>query len=135
VAKVTWSGAPDSYGAFIVLMLDKRIQPPRPLDCRGGVTSQGPTPAAWSSALDRLAERYDWLAGITPIGNARGGAVAAGPTLGVFAPAQASGTVTVWCSMSGRDYVPRADPASEVIVALIYQGGDTQVRWARRVAG
>lgn len=61
--------------------------------------------------------------------------MAEGPTSGVFAPAQASGTVTAWCSMPGRDYVRLADPGSEVIVALVCQGGDAQVRWARRVGG
>ncbi|MEV8503320.1 hypothetical protein AB0368_00655 [Actinoplanes sp. NPDC051475] len=122
VARVRWSGLPESINSLQVIALDKRVSPPKPLIPDGGWNSAGGTGSGWEGAYEPLAEHYDWLRRV-----AGPDAIAA-----VDAPGAGSGTVTAWfrqqadATRAGRD---------DIVLAVFSVDDDGEVRWARRIFG
>jgi hypothetical protein len=125
VVRIRWAGPSPLDGSMAVMLLDKRVTPPRPLAAEAGWIANGGTGSTWGSSYEVLARKYDWLRGIS---------AADLPIASVAAPAP-SGTVTAWFRQWGAGSVPFADPAAEVLVALAHQDEDGEFRWARRIYG
>lgn len=127
VVRIRWAGLSPLDGSMAVMLLDKRVTPPRPLAADAGWNADGGTGSTWGSSYEVLARKYDWLRGIS---------VADLPTASVDAPAAPSGTVTAWFRQWGdAGSIPFADPTGETLVALAHQDEDGEFRWARRVHG
>jgi hypothetical protein len=135
VVRVRWSGSPHTDGAFQVIALDKRVVPPRPLAADGGWNSAGGTGSGWAGAYEVLADRYDWLRGVARANYTGADGVTTFPTAAVDARAGEAGTVTAWFRQWGDGPIPLADPTRELVVALVDEDDNGDVRWARRIFG
>jgi hypothetical protein len=132
VARVRWTGLARDRGLYQIIVLDKRVTPPRPMPVYGGWDASGGTGAAWSSSYDVLGDHYGWLEGTGMVRGITGSWTSVGQAVGI--PASAEGTVTV-VLLVGTDDVPLTDAATETIVTLFYVEDSGEVRWAKRVAG
>ncbi|PGH41285.1 hypothetical protein COO58_25965 [Micromonospora sp. WMMA1996] len=130
VVRVAWTGA-SRDGRFELIALDRRSAPPRVLNPTYGRDASGDIGSEWGSNLNILAERYAWLAGVTPpVDNAYGEpSIWEGP-MAVGTPAAATGTVMAVFDL-GRKQQPSWDPARDLMLALVYWNDG--VRWAKQV--
>nr|WP_249412211.1 hypothetical protein [Micromonospora endophytica] len=60
--RLRWSG-PELPGNYQVMLLDKRLTPPRVVPPFDGWDAVGGTGFNWADSYEQLADRYDWLAG------------------------------------------------------------------------
>lgn len=132
VVRVQWRGPAHRGGSYQLIVLDKRLTPPRPLPVYGGWNANGGTGSNWAGAYEKLAEQYDWLAGTASVQDATGGWTSVGQA--VDAPATDPGALTAIFLVPPGD-PPVTDTAAHLLVSLFYVDDSGEVRWARRVAG
>ncbi|HEX5598542.1 MAG TPA: hypothetical protein VFX61_21365 [Micromonosporaceae bacterium] len=135
VVQASWTDSPYDSGWFQLLVLDKRVVPPRPLAVDGGWNANGPTGSNWASAYEVLAEQYEWLRGVSSANFTDASGVSTFRTAAVDAPATTAGTMTAWFWQWGDGQIPLAEVTTEVMVVLFYVDDSGEVRWARRSLG
>ena len=132
VVRMRWQGPAQLDGRYELIVLDQRETPPRPLPAYGGWNVEGGTGHNSAGAYEKLAERYDWLAGTAAVPDSNGGWL---PILqAVDSPADETGTVTAIFLVPG-DRSRFTETTGQLLVAVFYVDEHGEVRWARRVTG
>ncbi|MEV4754347.1 hypothetical protein AB0J86_04410 [Micromonospora sp. NPDC049559] len=131
IVRVGWRDQPRQgpEGYYVLLVLDDRVTPPRPIATDGGAGHDGRTGSGWDGRYNALAEHYPWLARTADVPNPGGGFTS------TMSAVHAAADGTGW--MAGR-YRLRAPQlpltsADQLLVAgfLVRDG---EVRWATRLA-
>jgi hypothetical protein len=129
VVRLDWRGPAPRDSWYHLIALDRRVQPPQPLQVYGGWNTQGATGSGWAGTYETLARHYDWLAATASVRTEAGWT---STTTAVGAPATGTGSMTGIFRVDGHA-LPFTD-ANQVLVAVFCVDGHDQVRWARRVA-
>ena len=132
VVRVSWNGPTRTGDSYQLLVLDRRVTPPRPLPVHQGWNARGSTGSHWSGSYEVLAERYDWLARTASVQVQPG--TWTSNTMAIDAPADARGQL-IGTFVADEGQLPFDDPSSQVLVALFLVDKDGDVRWAKRIAG
>jgi hypothetical protein len=130
VARARWTGPDRASGTYQLVVLDNRTTPPRPLPVYVGWDAGGGVGEYWTGGYDKLAARYEWLAG-------RGSPAApsrdrSDRPWAVGAPATAEGGVA-GVYLLDEGIAPFKDPDRELLVVLFFVDASGEVRWARNV--
>ena len=129
VVHVSWEGSPDSDGSYQFILLDGRLSPPKPIAGYGAWSDGSDEGANWSGAYEVLPDHYSWLAG-TASRHTADGWTNDSDALGVSAGRSGQANLAF---MLGRDDLPTAQPAEDLLLAMVFVADDGDVRWAKQV--
>ncbi|GIJ27650.1 hypothetical protein Vqi01_28120 [Micromonospora qiuiae] len=128
--RLRWSG-PRQPGTYQVILLDNRVTPPRVVRPIDGWDATGSTGTNWAGSYERLAERYDWLAGLGPRPESSDSLRTPDNFGAVGTRAVADGSLVALFRM-GVGAAPLTDP-SHLLVAFCHIDPTGTLRWAKPV--
>ncbi|WP_341716794.1 hypothetical protein QQG74_22830 [Micromonospora sp. FIMYZ51] len=128
--RLNWTG-PSQPGTYQVILLDNRLTPARVLPPVGGRDTDGSVGANWADSYEKLAERYDWLAGLVTRPESSD-SLRTPDNLGAVGTSATAGGSLVALFRMGPGAAPLTDP-SDLLVAFCHVDFSGTPRWAKPV--